>query len=358
MRWTLRRRIELLGLVCLLVPALVLSVFGSPADWGRNGLAVCAWSATLQTSAVCGAAYRHPYAAQLAGTTALLVALAALALAGLHRAAAWCLQPLRELAGPIGRVGPLNLGHRVHAHGDGDLTVIGDAIDAMLERVAAGYEGQRRFAANASHELRTPLSVQRTLIEVGLSPGVTPDQLELLTRQLLATNERNERLIEGLLVLAESDQGLASRTPQRLDLVAAAVVTAHADRARAAGVEITTDLAERTVPGERVLLERLVTNLVQNAITYNRAGGTVHVSVGRDPELSVVNTGPAVPAELVQEIFEPFRRLGGQRVDHSGGSGLGLTIARSITSAHGGHISAAPQGRDGLRVDVRLPGGG
>jgi signal transduction histidine kinase len=225
-----------------------------------------------------------------------------------------------------------------------------------MDRIAAGYEGQRRFAANASHELRTPLAVQRTLIEVGMAQPLSADQIQLLTRQLLQTNERNEQLIEGLLVLSESDQGLVSRTPQRLDLIAQAVVAAHQDRAARADVELHVRLEPRTVPGEQVLLERLVTNLVQNAIKYNTPGGTVEVTVGGSPSLSVTNTGPVVGPEAVPRLFEPFRRLSADRMDHGGGSGLGLTIARSIAQAHDGTICAAAQATGGLRVDVVLPG--
>ncbi|WP_317795635.1 sensor histidine kinase [Actinoplanes sichuanensis] len=239
----------------------------------------------------------------------------------------------------------------------GGLVVLGRAIDSMMDRIAVGYEAQRRFAANASHELRTPLAVQRTLIEVSMADELTADQLDLLTEQLLSTNERNERLVEGLLVLAESDRGLAGRMPIRLDLITAAVLDAHRKSAAKAGVTITSDLQPRTVFGEQVLLERLVTNLVQNAVKYNRRDGTIDVRVGDDPALIVVNTGDDVPSEIVSSLFEPFRRGSGTRVDHSGGAGLGLAIARSITQAHDGLITASSTGQDGLRVEVSLPTG-
>ena len=270
-------------------------------------------------------------------------------------AARWCLRPIAEVTGQITHVGPQNLGHRIRPHGDDELARLGRAVDEMMERISAGYEGQRRFAANASHELRTPLAVQRTLIEVGMDRTLTGEQLELLTGQLLATNERNERLIEGLLTLSESDQGLHSRLPQRLDEIVTAVLAVHADRAGKAGVTVRSVLAPVQVIGERVLLERLVTNLVENGIKYNRPGGTLTVVVDHDPALTVVNTGQVVPAESVAMIFEPFRRLAGDRTDHSGGAGLGLAIARSITQAHDGLIAARPGDDGGLHIDVHLP---
>jgi signal transduction histidine kinase len=225
----------------------------------------------------------------------------------------------------------------------------------MMNRLAAGYEGQRNFAANASHELRTPLAVQRTLIEVSMATARTPKQLELLTDQLLATNERNERLIEGLLVLSESDRGLASRTPQRLDQIAAAVVDTHRDLAKQFGVTLWPSPQERVVQGEQVLLERLVTNLVRNAILYNIDGGEVWVTVGGSPALVVENTGTVIEAAAVGGLFEPFRRGTADRVRHGGGAGLGLTIVRSIAQAHDGSVSAIARPDGGLRVEVSLP---
>ncbi|OJF11864.1 sensor histidine kinase [Couchioplanes caeruleus] len=270
---------------------------------------------------------------------------------------AWCLRPVRDMVPVIAQVGPQNLGFRIETGGRrrDELAALSTELNAMMDRIAAGYEGQRRFAANASHELRTPLAVQRTLIEVGMARVVNADQLALVTAQLLETNERNERLIEGLLVLTEVEQGLAGSIPQQLHKIAAGVVEAHAEQAASAGVTITTDLAVHTVSGEEVLLERLITNLVQNAIKYNRPGGTVHVRVGTAPTLTVLNTGPPVPADAVAGLFEPFKRLGSDRIDHSGGAGLGLAIARSIVHAHHGTITAVPGEHGGLRVEVRLP---
>ena len=270
----------------------------------------------------------------------------------------WALRPMRDLVPVIAQVGPQNLGHRIRAAGSrrDEFTALCLAVDDMMDRIVAGYEGQRRFAANASHELRTPLAVQRTLIEVGMGQPLTDEQFTLLTAQLLQTNERNERLVDGLLVLSEADQGLAVRLPQRLDDIAAGVLAAHEARAVAAGVRLTSQLRPCTVRGEEVLLERLVTNLVQNAIKYNHRGGSVHVTVGGGtPELTVANTGQEVPPHAVAELFEPFKRLAADRIDHSGGAGLGLAIVRAFVSLHGGTISLEKREPRGSRVIVSLP---
>ncbi|MEU5552904.1 MULTISPECIES: HAMP domain-containing sensor histidine kinase [unclassified Micromonospora] len=348
---TPRRRIVLVGVVALIagyaLPGLTVSVT-SELWWRVRGLC---------DSGLSGSGLVCEPARGLGGVALSLLGLVVflLAVAAVWVAAGWCLRPVRDLAGPISHAGPQNLGHRIRMRGNDEVARLARSIDEMMERIAAGYEGQRRFAANASHELRTPLAVQRTLIEVGLSRSLSGEQMELVADQLLETNERNERLIEGLLALSESDQGLRSRLPQRLDEIVTEVLAAYQDRITEAGVTVSTHLEPRTVMGERVLLERLVTNLLENAIKYNRQGGAISVTVGRNPALTVVNTGQVVPAEAVAGLFEPFRRLARDRTNQSGGAGLGLAIARSITQAHDGLIAARPAEYGGLRVDVQLP---
>ncbi|HEX3824855.1 MAG TPA: ATP-binding protein [Mycobacteriales bacterium] len=268
----------------------------------------------------------------------------------------WALRPVADLTAMVSRLGPQNLAERMDIGAGGDeVSELAMAIDQMLDRLAAGYEGQRSFAANASHELRTPLAVQRTLIEVSMAQARSPAQIALLTDQLLATNERNERLIEGLLVLSESDRGLAARTPQRLDGIVGLVIDTHRDLAAKAGVTLEPQLTECMVLGERVLLERLVINLVRNAIIYNPAGGEVAIAVGGTPTLVVENTGAEIPAESIAGLFEPFRRGTVDRTHHGGGAGLGLTIVRSICQAHHGTVDARPGLRGGLRIEISLP---
>jgi signal transduction histidine kinase len=267
----------------------------------------------------------------------------------------WTLRPIRQMTAAVARLGPQNLGERNAFAGPRDeVRELADAIDAMMDRVSEGYEGQRRFAANASHELRTPLAVQRTLIEVSMAGEPSGAEISLLASQLLATNERNEALIEGLLVLAESDRGLVSRTPQRLDQIVEATIQLYQPMADKARVRILATLQPAVVTGEQVLLERLVSNLIHNAIKYNVEDGSIQLTVGPDPTLTVSNTGHRVPAESIGSIFEPFRRLSGERIDHGGGAGLGLTIVRSVVQAHGGTVQAWPGADGGITVEVAL----
>jgi signal transduction histidine kinase len=338
----------------VVVALAVVGVTGFLAHWlftSGHRLFGCS-SAPARTLSLCANSQGYRPLVRV-GVVVLLVVAAVAVVVLLAR---WALAPIRSLTATVSRLGPLNLGERVDVRRTADETTsLAVELNHMMDRLAAGYEGQRSFAANASHELRTPLAVQRALIEVGMATPLTPDQLELLTRQLLDTNERNERLIEGLLVLSESERGLVGRSPQRLDEIAEAVVARYMDLAAEAKVGLVTDLAPRTVLGEGVLLERLIANLVQNAIKYNVEDGVVTVTVGAAPALSVTNTGPPVPAEDVPALFEPFRRLAGTRTDHSGGAGLGLTIVRSITQTHDGTVTAVPGPDGGLTVAVTLP---
>ena len=284
------------------------------------------------------------------GVQALLFAAPVVAL--LWGAAWWATRPLARWTAFVNDMGPQNLGQRLNPQGRVDPAFeLARAIDRLMDRVANGYEAQRRFAANASHELRTPLAVQRTLIEVAMDEPEVAEHLGPLARQLLATNERNERLIEGLVALADSDRGLVGAAPVRLDRVVASVLDSRADTAQSAQVTLSIRDMPTLVLGDEVLLERLVANLVYNGITYNRPGGRVQVDVSPQ-ELVVVNSGPRIAPDVVPSLFEPFFRGGGERVDHRGGAGLGLAIVKSIATAHGGivHAEAPPEG--GLRVRV------
>ncbi|HEY1177452.1 MAG TPA: HAMP domain-containing sensor histidine kinase [Phytomonospora sp.] len=251
------------------------------------------------------------------------------------------------------------LHERIALHGPRDeVRELADTFDLMLERLDASFDGQRRFIANASHELRTPLTLNRALIEVAVHRGPVSDEVRQLGETLLAVNARHERLIEGLLLLADSERELTERS--YVDL---ADVVEHV-----AGLEAEGTAVVKAVPGEApttgdpVLLERLVQNLVENGVRYNVDGGWVRVASSRAPDGSAVvevsNTGPVVPRYEVASLFEPFRRLGAERLSAtSPGAGLGLSIVRAVARAHGGDVRAEPREGGGLVVTVTLPEG-
>ncbi len=261
------------------------------------------------------------------------------------------LRPVHAMTAKARRLSEHNLHERIASSGpDDELKELGDTLDALLARLERAFDSQRRFIANASHELRTPLATQRAAIQIGLDDP-TPEDLVRTRQTLLDNNRRSERLIEGLLVLARSERGLAEGEREAVDL---ARVVAE-ETARHPGVEAATGLC--TVRGNRLLLAQLVANLLANAVTYNVPGGTVDVSlvtVRGAALLKVRNTGPVVDAADIPGLFEPFRR--GEGRDRMGrGSGLGLSIVRSIAMAHGGTVTAVPGPEGGLAVTVRLP---
>jgi signal transduction histidine kinase len=294
----------------------------------------------------------------MASGIALLIAGAIAALLG-WLLAGRALRPLHKITATARRLEAESLDRRINLDGpDDELKDLADTFDGMLDRLATAFDGQRRFVANASHELRTPLAVQRTLIEVAMADPTASSELLRLGQHLLHTNERSERLIEGLLLLARSDQGLVSRVPVRLDEVVDGVLRSSAGMAAEQGVTVASRLERRVVVGDQVLLERLVTNLAHNAVHYNEQGGSVMVTVSEWPALVVVNTGPKVPADAVPGLFEPFRRLDRERMASRDGAGLGLSIVRSITRAHHGSVHADANPDGGLRITVHLPPAG
>lgn len=261
------------------------------------------------------------------------------------------LKPLQAITSAAHRLEATGLDQRIALDGpDDELKEPADTFDGMLDRLASAFDSRQRFVANASHELRTPLAIQRTLVEVAM---VTRPEVRDLGLRLLAANERSERLIEGLLLLARGDGGLAARTRVRVDLVAAEEVAACGPLAAEHGVRMTTALDPLTVLGDRVLLAHLVSNPVRNAVLHNVRGGTVRVSSG--DSLVVVNTGEVITADQVPALFEPFRGLRADRTAGAKGSGLGLSIVRSTATAHHGEVTASPNPGGGLRVELVLP---
>lgn len=270
------------------------------------------------------------------------------------------LSPLGRITRTARRVVGSDLARRIELDGpDDELKELADTFDEMLERLERAFTAQQRFVANASHELRTPLAINRTLLEVHLSDPAAPVELQQLGRTLLATNERSEQLVEGLLLLARSDNQLVERKPVDLAEVATRAVDQTRGEAEAKGVELRGERAPAVVQGNGVLLERIALNLVQNAVRYNvKEDGWVEVTTAVEHGMAVLlvsNTGPVVPAYEIDNIFEPFRRLRTERTGSDKGVGLGLSIARSVARAHGGRIIAEPREGGGLVMRVTLP---
>ncbi|AXB48781.1 two-component sensor histidine kinase [Amycolatopsis albispora] len=252
-----------------------------------------------------------------------------------------------------------NLHERIALRGpDDEVKDLAGAFNTMVERLDRSFDGQRRFVANASHELRTPLTVSRSLVEVAMHRKTASPDVKQLGETLLEINTRHERLINGLLLLAGSENEILDRRPVDLADVVSHVVAQTAAEAEAAGIEVRADAGEAMTTGDALFLERLVQNLVENGIRHN-TGGWVHVvsrtrADGR-AEIEVSNTGAVVPQYEIPALFEPFRRLATDRLATAKGAGLGLSIVRSVARAHGGEATARPRDGGGLVVSVVLP---
>jgi signal transduction histidine kinase len=270
------------------------------------------------------------------------------------------LRPLQRITATAQRLSERTLHQRIALDGpDDELKELADTFDGMLARLDAAFDSQRRFAANASHELRTPLAISRTEVDVALEdPDVSPAGLRAMAERVRDATERSERLIEGLLTLAHSEQQLRSREPADL-ADAAALALEHARRQDgAADLHVTTRLEPAPVAGDPALLDRMVANLVENAVRHNQPDGWLDVASGSGDGgafVEVANGGPAIPSDQVDALFEPFRRLDGRVASPTRGAGLGLSIVRSVARAHGGHAHARALANGGLEVTVRLP---
>jgi signal transduction histidine kinase len=270
------------------------------------------------------------------------------------------LRPVHAITGAARRASEENLGERLALAGpDDELKELADTYDAMLARLDAAFASQRRFVANASHELRTPLTVMRTAIDVTLAkPDRTPAQLEDMAVEVAAAVDRAEALIEALLTLARSDRGPVSREGADLAVLAEDALDAAGPAIRAGSLRVETALTAAPTDGDLVLLDRMVANLVDNAVRHNQPGGWIQVATGMRGDaayLAVTNGGPKIEPDLAPLLFEPFRRLCDPAAGPAG-AGLGLSIVRSVAVAHQGDVIARARPAGGLDVSVLLPG--
>jgi signal transduction histidine kinase len=270
------------------------------------------------------------------------------------------LAPLRTITATTQQVSEANLYQRLAMPGPRDeLRKLADTIDGLLERLQGAFDAQRRFVANASHELRTPLTAARAMLEMVLSdPDATVETFRETCKQTLEESEQQEQLIDALLALAQGQRGIEQHEPIELAALTGEVLQAHEADAAAKGLKLDVSLTRAVIAGDRRLIERLVSNLVENAIRHNVSGGQVHTLVeertGR-AVLAIANTGPLVPAGEVERLLQPFQRLAQDRVGHGYGLGLGLSIVAAIATAHNAALDIRPREHGGLDVEVRFP---
>ena len=294
----------------------------------------------------------------VSGIALAVIAVAAAAIGWLI--AGRVLRPLRTITSAARRISASSLNERLALPGpDDELKELADTLDNLFARLEASFDAQRRFAASASHELRTPLTRERTLLQVTLAdPAATTATWQAVSRDLLASNAEQERLIEALLTLASSEAGPGE--PESVDL--AAITSEALAAARPAisrlGLNVRADIQPAILDGDPLLVQQLAANLIDNAVRHNIPGGDVHVATGTSPAgavLSVTSSGQVIPAAEVDRLFQPFQRLGPRPAHGDAGPGLGVSFIRAIATAHAAAITAQPRSGGGLAIDVTFP---
>ena len=324
---------------------------------------------SLRTSAVAAALNRNREAWQhylLQQSVIALAIMTAVSIGLGWLVAGQVLRPLRRITAAAQNLSTENLHERIAMQGPNDeLKYLADTFDGMLTRLDTAFDSQRQFIANASHQLHTPLTVQRAAIDVALAdPHPTISSLRTMAIQIRAATERNEHIIASLLALARGQRGV--QRWDRVDLAAVADDSIEAVSSYATSAEVTPAFTRHLTPapmlGDRTLLDQLAANLIGNACQHNVPGGWVTVHAGLRSgaaELRIANSGPVIPPEAAQSLFEPFRQLGSDRAQNgtAQGAGLGLSIVAAITAAHRGTLIARPLPSGGLEVTVTLPQG-
>ena len=269
------------------------------------------------------------------------------------------LRPVRVITETARRASEQHLGERLALTGARDeLKELADTFDGMLERLDAAFATQRRFVANASHELRTPLTVMRTAIDVTLAkPSPTARQLTDMAVRVRRSIDRADAMVEALLTLAVSDQGKLSTEFSDLATWTEDAIDAAAPEIERLDLRVDALLDPAETTGDPQLLERMIWNLVDNAVRHNEPGGWIRLRTGSSDAavyLEIANSGPFIPDDAVPSLFEPFRRMQA-RTGVRDGVGLGLSITRSVVTAHRATVTARSQPAGGLDITVVIP---
>ena len=311
---------------------------------------------------------RYPGRSLLPDLTVLFISLALAVVASLGLGwllAGRLLRPLQAIVATARDISATNLSRRLRTgQRDDEFSRLGQTLNDLFARLEASFESQRHFVANAAHELRTPLAAERTVLQVALrDPDASVASLRAACGEVLQLGAQQEQLIDALLTLAGSERGIARAESFDLAEVAAGVI---------ADVPIDAKLAAGPAEGDPRLAESLIANLVGNALRHNVPGGWASIeteTVGGRAVLRVSNSGPVIPPAEIDRLFQPFQRLGDERVRHqdgpgdepgrglglAGGHGLGLAIVRAIAVAHDAELTAHARPDGGLDITVSFP---
>lgn len=295
----------------------------------------------------------------LVGSALALTILIPIALAAGWFVAGRFLRPLRAITATAKAISAGNLHQRLDLGEPADeLTELGHILDDLFARLQASFDAHRHFVANASHELRTPLAGLRTLLEVALAdPDADADALRSACQEALALGGHQEQLVQALLALATSERGLTRRDTFDLAQVATGVLASRRGQAAQRGIDLTEHLAPAVTAGDPRLVESLIANLIDNAIRHNHPDGHVQITTqtsGTQATLTITNSGPVVPDNEIQRLFQPFQRLSPGRHGRRDGLGLGLAIVTAVAQAHDATLTTSARPEGGLAITVRF----
>jgi heavy metal sensor kinase len=274
------------------------------------------------------------------------------------------LKPIQAISETASAISETNLSERIDTEAvDRELAELAEVLNETFTRLEAAFARQVRFTADASHELRTPLAIIRSQAELALARPRTVEHYRQAIESCLRACQRMTELVEELLMLARADAGKLDLESRPIDLkrVVNDVLVLMRPLADSKKVRIETDLKTAPLVGDAGRLGQVVTNLVSNAIQYNRPGGSVRIHLSTEngsTQLAVEDTGCGIPQEDRPHLFERFYRTDKARSRASGGHGLGLAISKSIVEAHGGTLEFQSEPGHGSKFTVRLPGHG
>jgi len=297
---------------------------------------------------------------------ALMLAGAGLCVLALGLGGGWwiasrAMRPLQDISATASRISGGNLAERINvADTENELGQLAGVLNSTFARLEAAFAQQKQFTADASHELRTPIAVLLSEAQTTLARPRSAEEYRETIEACLETAQQMRRLTESLLELARFDAGHEKLRHEPVDLmeIARASVELVQPLAAEKDIKIHCDLMPVEVLGDEVSLGQVITNLVTNAIRYNKPAGEVRVQTRLDAKaavLTVADTGPGIAAEDLPHIFERFYRADKSRTAAHGRTGLGLAICKAIVDAHGGHLEVQSTQRSGSEFKVILP---
>lgn len=268
------------------------------------------------------------------------------------------LRPVHEISATVREISDQELDRRVEVDGPRDeLRELAEQFNVMLDRLQSSFDSQRAFVSNAAHELRTPLTIMRTELDVA-DPDASEAERAESVAVLRRAVDRSQELIDRLLILARADAGAEREERVGLRVLVDEALDDLASEVAERGLSVEVAGDEVEVTGDRVLLGRLVANLIENAVHYNVDGGEVAVELAvadGERRLRVANDGPSIEGGEVERLFDRFARGEPSRSRETGGTGLGLAIVQAIARAHGASVGATARAGGGLEVVVAWP---